>query len=66
MVESVATRLSLHQSRRNNTMEVLRLYSAILYEYCYDSIHCTYVPRDAYSAIVRLVVRPVGRASHAY
>ena len=62
MVEAVTTRLPLHRSRCNNTTEVLRLYFAILYGYCYDFIHCTYVPRDAYSVIVRLVVRPVGRA----
>ena len=49
MTEAVTARLSLHQSRCNNTTEVLRL-------------HYTYVPRDAYSVIVRVVVRPVERA----
>lgn len=27
----------------------------------FNSLHCTYTSRDAYSTIVRLVARPVGR-----
>ena len=68
MVEAVTIRFPLHQSRCNNTTEVLRLHSAILYGYCWRFylLICTYMPRDAYSVIVRLVVRPVGRAGLAY
>ena len=41
MVEATTNNLPLHQSRCNNTTEVLRLHFAILYGYCYDFAHCT-------------------------